>query len=747
MRFYAVLRLNTSEYPVGQGRLALPVASGDTSVDFGQPMTIGHYVILRSADASGQFKREYLRVDAFVSGTRYNVTRDYLDEHASNPSWSQGTPYAFSPLVEKLPPSYLTPILEGTLAAAVASGDTTVDFGRAVTPGYYAYIAAQDAVGAFRTEHMRIKTLVSGTRYNVARDLAEANNPDPAWRAGTAFVILPATDMAAPPYVIDTLDVTASLRFSTQLHGGFAACGFIVSGARDKTYDRFNIYLGANVTIYDIYGRVVWDGFVTQTAINNDADSLEVTASGYYAKASDLFFDAIYLSPEETVNYIRNPSFENNVTDGGWSVVSGQGGSVVRDTAQRYYGAASAKINQPDKTPDLTFKTTINVQPDKDYVFSFYARAEGLSVQPYVQLVDNVAGVVVNTSLSGLDTAWRRYEFQVVHTGATTTQLTVAINVPNRGSTPKGYMWVDSVQLEQKAYTTPYCDGSLGAYHQWDGAAHNSTSRRSTQPIWAYQVLADCINFMPEWSHITSFVRDDLYDVGPLDFTGKKVHEAIEVVMAFGKTVNGQPRATYFALWEGRIAYVITEPALNYGYPNWFISVGNLSNRMGVSLSLADVYNKVYSVYSDGANGSTPTLPSGDTYSQIRYGTREGFLQNGSLPFTATRAYFLQQAALERYRFPRQVMTLEIAGLVQSSNGFLDFPYRIRAGQTLVITDIDMLAVHAGAVAGETAQRVVGFVLRTEYDASSNITRVDIGSSDVSFDILMSRLGFSGGLS
>lgn len=746
MRFYAVIRLNPSDYPVGQGRLAQAVASGDASVDFGQVMLVGHYVILRGPDALGEFKSEYLQVGTWVSGTRYNVQRDLLSENATDPSWGQGTPYAFSPMIEKLPPSYLTPILEGTLAAAVASGDTTVDFGQAVTPGYYAYIAAQDAGGTFRTEHLRIQTLVSGTRYNVGRDLAESNSPDPAWPVGTAYVILPAAEMAAPPYVIDTVDVTASVRFSTQLHGGFAACGFLVSGTHDKTYDRFNLYLGANVTVYDIYGRVVWDGFITQTAINNAADTVEVTASGYYAKASDLFFDAIYLSPEETLNIIPNPSFENNVTDGGWNVVTGQGGGVSRDATQAYVGSASAKIIQPDRTPDLTFKTTITVQPDKEYAFSFYARAQGLSLMPYVQVLDNVAGMAVTTQLSGLDGTWRRFEFQTIHTSPTTTQLTLAVSIPNRGNTPKGYLWIDGVQLEQKSHITPYCDGSLGAYHQWTGTPHNSPSQRTRPPLYAYEVLEDCIQFMPGWSHITSFVQHDQYDVGPLDFTGKKVREAIEVVMAFGKNVSGQPRATYFAIWEGRIAYVIVEPASNDAFPNWLISVMNVSNRMGVSLSLTDVFNKVYSVYSDAVNGTTPTLPSGDTHSQIRYGIREGFLQNGALPFTATHAYFLQQAALERYRSPRQVMTLEVMGVVQSSNGFLDFPYRIRAGQTVVIVDMDTLAVHSGAIAGEAAQRVVGFVLRTEYDAASNIARIDIGSSDVSFDILMSRLGLSSGL-
>lgn len=78
----------------------------------------------------------------------------------------------------------------GGLAAGVASGDSNVDFGKAMTVGHFVLIRAHDTGGTIKAEYMQVGTLVSGTRYNVTRDLAGSHVTDPAWTAGTAFMVL-----------------------------------------------------------------------------------------------------------------------------------------------------------------------------------------------------------------------------------------------------------------------------------------------------------------------------------------------------------------------------------------------------------------------------------------------------------------------------------------------------------------------------------------------------------------------------
>ena len=69
-----------------EGTLAADAPAASGSMDFGQAMTVGHFVVLRAA-----LKVEYVQVGTLVSGTVYNVTRD-LDGTGAN-DWPAGTPY------------------------------------------------------------------------------------------------------------------------------------------------------------------------------------------------------------------------------------------------------------------------------------------------------------------------------------------------------------------------------------------------------------------------------------------------------------------------------------------------------------------------------------------------------------------------------------------------------------------------------------------------------------------------------
>ncbi|HWK09908.1 MAG TPA: hypothetical protein VNR64_07650, partial [Vicinamibacterales bacterium] len=75
------------------GSFAADVASAATTIDFGQAMTVGDFVLVRAHDTGGTIKAEYLQVGTLVSGTTYNVTRDLAAAHVTDPAWASGTPY------------------------------------------------------------------------------------------------------------------------------------------------------------------------------------------------------------------------------------------------------------------------------------------------------------------------------------------------------------------------------------------------------------------------------------------------------------------------------------------------------------------------------------------------------------------------------------------------------------------------------------------------------------------------------
>jgi hypothetical protein len=71
----------------GEGALPADVSAAATTINFGQAMTTGHFVLFRAA-----LKMEYVQIGSLVSGTTYNVTRN-LDGSGAN-DWPAGTPYA-----------------------------------------------------------------------------------------------------------------------------------------------------------------------------------------------------------------------------------------------------------------------------------------------------------------------------------------------------------------------------------------------------------------------------------------------------------------------------------------------------------------------------------------------------------------------------------------------------------------------------------------------------------------------------
>ncbi|MFH2031720.1 MAG: hypothetical protein ABIJ40_14055, partial [Bacteroidota bacterium] len=76
------------------------------------------------------------------------------------------------------------------LLPAVSTAPTPIDFGQTMTPNDFVLIKAKDTGGVYKTEYIQVLTLVSGTTYNVTRDVASDHVTDPAWADGTVYVVL-----------------------------------------------------------------------------------------------------------------------------------------------------------------------------------------------------------------------------------------------------------------------------------------------------------------------------------------------------------------------------------------------------------------------------------------------------------------------------------------------------------------------------------------------------------------------------
>lgn len=72
---------------------------------------------------------------------------------------------------------------EGSFAADVSAAQTQIDFGTLMTPGHFVAMRA-----ALKVEYLQVGSLVSGTTYNVTRNLDGSGAND--WPAGTPFLVL-----------------------------------------------------------------------------------------------------------------------------------------------------------------------------------------------------------------------------------------------------------------------------------------------------------------------------------------------------------------------------------------------------------------------------------------------------------------------------------------------------------------------------------------------------------------------------
>jgi len=267
------------------------------------------------------------------------------------------------------------------------------------------------------------------------------------------------------------------------------------------------------------------------------------------------------------------------------------------------------------------------------------------------------------------------------------------------------------------------------------------------------QVIQDCVALIPEWRQVTAFLRDattviTTEELG--DLSRRKVKDVIETVTKFGYS-DADARPVYFGIWNNQVPKLMTELATNnVAYVDWFIRarLGSNQGRLdGYGYSTDGVYNKIYATYDDQGQGPSATLPAEDAVSQLRFGVREGFVENGSTPEGLTLANSLRDAALAAYKYPRQTLPLEVFGVAQNGAGQLDYPHRIRAGHTIRVLDVDPMIGVNGVSGGLRAHGFTGLVLGTEFDASTMTCRVDVGTTDTKLEVLLGRAGLSGGLS
>jgi hypothetical protein len=184
---------------------------------------------------------------------------------------------------------------------------------------------------------------------------------------------------------------------------------------------------------------------------------------------------------EATTNLCTNPSLETNTT--GWVVWSG--GTLARSSDYARYGLFSLKVTT-SATPGASGAYFGNMAKSAGQTYTascWVYRTESIATLDF-RLMENTTTIGSAVTLPQA----RGWHFVSV-TGTTATGATDLRALVRRASGSTVFdFYVDALQVELKAYPTPYCDGSLGGYsaggvangtgHSWSGTAHASTSSR-----------------------------------------------------------------------------------------------------------------------------------------------------------------------------------------------------------------------------------------------------------------------------
>lgn len=282
-----------------------------------------------------------------------------------------------------------------------------------------------------------------------------------------------------------------------------------------------------------------------------------------------------------------------------------------------------------------------------------------------------------------------------------------------------------------------------------------------TSPTTLFDVVQDAIDLIPSWKGITDRAVYNSADYNlmvtdpetgndlPLDFTDMKIREALERCLGYGWS-ESYPVPAYLALYENGVVQLIRQfdPSF-YETRRGLITIykHNIVGDIASSLSLNEVRNRIFAVYANAGEGPSKTTAANDVNSQGKYGVIEGLLQNGGNDEGITMANSLRDYALSVSAFPRSEISFSVTGLITRESGWFDNPWMIRAGDVILFADIDLIYTdEPTTLRQESKSKYQVLVTSTSYSQSSNQTSITVGATDSQLEIMMSRLGLSGGI-
>jgi len=258
---------------------------------------------------------------------------------------------------------------------------------------------------------------------------------------------------------IDSAPTSTTFTVTSAVTGTTSSTGLVTNSKTDAVYAGIELAWSAAGTYY-VDMVCVQEG---QTVSYDEARSLD-----------------IFLNPNKT-NFIKNPTFETNVTNS-WTKV-GTNLTVTQDADEptgSYSGTHSAKLVNTSGSWSFT-SNSFPIDQGQYYTFSFYKKATAnftLTIVGRDTLGDVVSVDAPAPYTVGLSAGWVRDYYTVlvsINSEITTLEMVFSGSGANT-------IFIDSLQAEKAPKETDYFDGSLSAISGnpfgavWQGAVGDSYS-------------------------------------------------------------------------------------------------------------------------------------------------------------------------------------------------------------------------------------------------------------------------------
>lgn len=177
--------------------------------------------------------------------------------------------------------------------------------------------------------------------------------------------------------------------------------------------------------------------------------------------------------PEAATNKMTNPIFGHATWDNGWTTEANLIGSECTDARFVLFGLTSARLIGLASVPTSgAFYQSINVGNTNAHLLSFYAKKPDATAVTASDIRPRYnATVYAAATYTAVGDGWYRVTQAV--TGVNSA-VAVGVVIQTAGVT----IYVDGVQIEERAYATPVVYGDLLGC-AWSGTAHASTSTRT----------------------------------------------------------------------------------------------------------------------------------------------------------------------------------------------------------------------------------------------------------------------------